>query len=198
MGKASVKTRYTDHTEQPPNRAAHFRESCSPTQQRTHPSPCTCHQAADVPGTKVLIDGHLALIPLLIPFPDGTKARPTDPLPLPGNKVRDRLLKDITTMAPHISTTLPPLHCLLPPPLWPETGTKLHYISNYAARITKHFYLRIVDKGVGVLWAFRRHWVWGVLEQFLHAEGYIESPLTPQASTCAGGGNPALPASSPS
>ena len=42
--------------------------------------PCKCHQSAGVPGTKVLIDGHVALIPLLIPFPDGTEATPNDPL----------------------------------------------------------------------------------------------------------------------
>ena len=85
-------------------------------------------------------------------------------------------------MASHISATLLPLHRLLPPPLWPETGTKLHYISNYVARITKLFYVRLVDKGVGVLWAFCGHWGWGVLEQFLHTEDYIESPLTPQVA----------------
>ena len=120
--------------------------------------PCTCHQAADVPGTKVLIDGHLALVPLMIPFSDGKEARPNDPLPLPGKKVRERVLKDISTVATHISATLPPLHRLLSPPLWPETGTRLRYISNYAARIMQHFYVRIVDKGVGVLWTFC-HWV---------------------------------------
>ena len=33
--------------------------------------------------------------------------------------------------------------------------------------------IRCVDKGVGVLWAFCRNWMWSILQDFLKDEGYI-------------------------
>ena len=129
-----------------------------------------------------MIEGHLAIVPGAIPFPDGTLARPNDPLPLPGDKVRKKLMKDRGTVAQQISATLAHLRCFLPSSLWPETGTRVKYITDYAAGITQHFYVRIVDKGVGVMWAFCHHCSWHVLQGFLQAEGYVPAPLTPSAA----------------
>ena len=45
--------------------------------------------------------------------------------------------------------------------------------------------MRIIDKGVGVMWAFYKHWVWSVLDEFLTAKGYVASSLSvPQALSC--------------
>ena len=43
-------------------------------------------------------------------------------------------------------------------------------------------YIRCVDKGTSILWAFRRHWVWGILEDFLHTEGYTQAHMTRRAA----------------
>ena len=51
----------------------------------------------------MLVDGHVALCPTTIPYPDGTTARHNDPLPLKGHKVRTQLIKDLTSMAQHIN-----------------------------------------------------------------------------------------------
>ena len=52
----------------------------------------------------------------------------------------------------------------------------------YAVVVCHSHYPRIINKGVGVMWAFCRHWVWGVLQQFLESEGYAPFPMTlPQA-----------------
>ena len=150
--------------------------------QPTRP-PCTCHLANDIPGTHIIIHGHLALIPIAIPFPDGSVARPNEPSPSPVIKFVNACSRTSPQWQPKSLLLFPPLHRLLPPSLWPESGTRLHCISNYAARIIKHFYVHIVDKGAGVLSAFCRHWVWGVLESFLQVKGYVELPLTPRAAT---------------
>ena len=51
-------------------------------------TPCTCHCMSHVPGNTVHSDGHIALIPSHIPYPNGLLGRPNDPLPLPGPRVR--------------------------------------------------------------------------------------------------------------
>ena len=47
---------------------------------------------------------------------------------------------------------------------------------------TPPMYIRCVDKGTGILWAFWRHWVWGVLEEFVHTEGYTQAHMTESAA----------------
>ena len=82
----------------------------------------------------------------------------------------------------HTGASLPPLELMLPDSLWPETGHKLTQVRKFAKSVCQSHYVRIVDKGVGVLWAFCRHWVWGIIQQFLKSEGYTPSPKTlPQA-----------------
>ena len=147
--------------------------------------PCSCHQASNIPGTRIIIDGHVALCPIAIPYHDGSTARPNDPLPLNGHKVRQQLLQDLTTMAHQIGATLPPPLTYLPPALWPESGARLRSVVQLADQVTKHFYVRIVDKGVGVMWGFCRHWVWGVLQKFLADEGYTPAPGDPSSTVSA-------------
>ena len=89
--------------------------------------PSMCHAMIDVPGTLVHIDGHVALVPIHIPYPDGSTARPNDPLPLPGQGVRDQVIKDLTQLATQIGAVNRPVH-QLPHSLWPKTGSKLKYI----------------------------------------------------------------------
>ena len=75
-----------------------------------------------------------------------------------------------------------PLHLHLPHSLWPETGSPLHTTRLFAAVVSESHYVRIVDKGVGVMWAFCKHRVCSVLDEFLMAEGYVASSLSaPQA-----------------
>ena len=108
----------------------------------------------DVPGQKIEIEGHLAFVPININYPDGTSARPSDPLPLPGNSVRKRLMKDLQAMGKRIGATVPRLTCYLPRDLWPEIGSTLKYIEQFVQRVSLAMYIRSVDKGtchVGIL-----------------------------------------------
>ena len=99
-----------------------------------------------------------------------------------GSSVRSQLLSDLKKMADQIGASLPPLELMLPDSLWPESGRKLTQVRKFAKSVCQSHYVRIVDKGVGVLWAFCRHWVWGIIQQFLKSEGYTPSPKTlPQA-----------------
>ena len=143
--------------------------------------PCKCLTATKFPGVSTVIDGHVAYTPLWVPTSD-IYARPNDPLPLRGSSVRSQLLSDLKKMADQIGASLPLLELMLPDSLWPETGHKLTQVRKFAKSVCQSHYVRIVDKGVGVLWAFCRHWVWGIIQQFLKSEGYTPSPKTlPQA-----------------
>ena len=121
--------------------------------------PCLCHTMHDVPGHKVIIEGHIALVPIHITYPDGTIARPNDPLPLPGKSVRKRLMKDLTAIAEQIGTFLPHLSRYLPRDLWPELGATAKYVQQFVERVSLAMYIRCVDKGTGILWASGHHWV---------------------------------------
>ena len=147
----------------------------------SHP-PCLCHLIHDVPGNRIEIEGHLALVPIHISYPNGTTARPNDPLPLPGNTVRKRLMRDLQAMGEKIGASIPHLNRYLPWDLWPETGSTLKYSEQFVQRVSPAMYIRCVDKGTGVMRAFCRHWVWGVLQSFLHNEGYTHAVLTEEAA----------------
>ena len=143
---------------------------------------CLCHLMHDVPGNRIEIEGHLAFVPIHISYPNGITARPNDPLTLPGNTVRKRLMRDLQTMGEKIGATVPHLTRYLPRDLWPETGSTLKYIEQFVQRVSPAMYIRCVDKGTGVMWAFCRHWVWGVLKSFLRAEGYTHAGHTEEAA----------------
>ena len=130
----------------------------------------------------MLIDGHVALCPITIPYLDGSMARLNDPLPLRGHKVRAWLILDPTSMAQEIGATLPPILTCLPPSLCSETDTRLQYVSDFTERVPKHFYVRIVDKGVGAMWGFCRRWVCGALKRFLADEGHTPAPGKPASA----------------
>ena len=137
--------------------------------------PCKCSQVSLNDGMTMEIEGHKALIPITVTDTTGNPLRPNDSLPLKGPKVRAQLLKGITKIADQIGATLPNLHCLLPPSLWVESGTNSRHVDAQAQHIGDSHYVRIVDKGVGVMWGFRKHWMWVVVESFLTSEGYVST-----------------------
>ena len=136
--------------------------------------PCTCSSVGGQDGTKLGVDGLLVLVRVKFPLSDRSLARPNDPLPLPGGKVRSQLIKDLVAVAEQISAELPDVHRMLPHSLWSEIGATLREARSTAQRICESQYVHIVDKGVEVMWGFRKHWMWGVLEEFLKKEGYIK------------------------
>ena len=107
------------------------------------------------------VEGHVAFIPIHVAYPDGTVARPNDPLPLPGKRVRQQLFEDLEAMGEKIGATMPHLSRYLPRTLWPATGATYEYVKDFVDRVSPAMYIRCVDKGTGILWAFCRHWVWG-------------------------------------
>ena len=68
---------------------------------------------------------------------------------------------------------MPNLHRMLPPSLWVESGTNSRHVNAQAQRISDSHCVWIVDKGVGVMWESRKHWIWGLVESFLTSEGYV-------------------------
>ena len=50
---------------------------------------------------------------------------------------------------------------------------KLKYVRQFVKRVSPVLYIRCVDNGVGVLWAFCRNWMWSILQDFLRDKGYI-------------------------
>ena len=122
------------------------------------------------------IEGHKALIPITVTDTTRNPLRPNDSLPLKGAKVRAQLLKDITKIADQIGATLPNLHHMPTPSLWVESVTNSRHADAQAQRISDSHYVRIVDKGVGVMWGFCKHWMWGVVESFLTSAGYVSMP----------------------
>ena len=49
------------------------------------------------------------------------------------------------------------------------------------------FYVRIVDKGAGVLWGFCKQWVWLQVAKFLTKGGYQQVPGTANDFVVQGG-----------
>ena len=52
-------------------------------------------------------------------------------------------------------------------------GDKLRAIRAFAERLTSVVYVRIVDKGPGLLWGFCKKFVWDALLEFMTAKGYV-------------------------
>ena len=125
--------------------------------------PCLCHLMHSVPGKKVLIHGHVAFVAVHITYASGATARPNDPLSLPRHRIRQRLINDLTAMGEVIGATILPLTRYLPQP---KIGSTLKYLEQFVERISRAMYICCVNKGTGILWAFCRHWVWGILKDF--------------------------------
>ena len=144
---------------------------------------CTCASITSDHGHVIEIEGHKALIPVHVESLDATTLRPNDPLPLKGTKVRARLFKDITKIAGQIGAEVPNLEHMLPSTLWCESGSTVRHVEQQATAICASHYVRIVDKGVGVMWGFCRQWMWDILEEFLIQEGYTRCNQSQQDIT---------------
>ena len=62
----------------------------------------------------MIIEGHVAFVPVHVIYLDGTVARPNDPMPLPGHKIKQSMIRDMETMAEKIGATAPPSHDTFP------------------------------------------------------------------------------------
>ena len=59
-------------------------------------------------------------------------------------------MTDLENMAEKNRSHRPPLQRLLPKDLWPESGSKLKYVTQFVNRVSTSMYIRYVDKGTGV------------------------------------------------
>ena len=131
-----------------------FDKHASKHDQGTERPPCTCSAISpNTPGF-TLIDGHAALIPVPVFYPDGTPARPNDSLALPGRVSRTHAVKAVRRVCEQLNVSLPDFTSALPDVLWGETGSNLQYFEAQADHLCSSLYIRIVDKGVGMLWVF--------------------------------------------
>ena len=61
-------------------------------------------------------------------------------------------------------------------------GVQCHIFCTTCFCWLSHFFGGRVFFFGGVLWAFCHHWIWGILQQFLHSEGYTDVGLTEAAA----------------
>ena len=87
----------------------------------------------------------------------------------------------LNRFASQVGGTVPNLDTMLPRDLFGERGALLHKVRSTVEELSEHMYVRIVDKGAGVLWAFCKHWLWKQTEQFLVKEQYSTCAETPDA-----------------
>ena len=134
--------------------------------------PCPCHFVDHTKGNVTGIEGHLALILVKIHLPRKPLC-PGDPIPMSGSKVRSRLVTNLQRIAQQIGAFVPNLADMLPPSLWPDSGSAVRSVQSQVTEVSQSHYVRIVDKGVGVPWGFCKHWMWSVLREFLRKEKYV-------------------------
>ena len=127
-------------------------------------------------------DGHLAEVPLIVKGQDGTVLRHRDALPINGLKAREVTCKAIQAFATQVNGAVPDLDTSLPVSLFPESGNGLKYVQSVVADVSCMLYVRIVDKGPGVLWGFCKAWTLDVVHEFLHKEGY--KPVQDTTAEC--------------
>ena len=75
-------------------------------------------------------------------------------------------------MCEQLNVSPPDFTTALPDKLWGETGSNLQFFKAQADHLCSSLYIRIVDKGVGMLWGFCRHWAWQRTHEFMVEEGY--------------------------
>ena len=124
--------------------------------------PCRCAEfesQAKQYGDVIDVDGHVALIPVALHVGGHGGLRPNDPVPIPGSEARKKAISRITTFCTHLNVPVPPLDTLLPPSLFPESGTLLRQLRRLSKFLASFQYTRIVDKGSGELWGFCSAWV---------------------------------------
>ena len=82
----------------------------------------------------------------------------------------------------NMSTTnsmCPYLKVSLPDTLWQETGKELGNLKKQAGLLCSALYVKIVGKGVGMLWGFCKWWAWGKTQAFMAEERYEASKHNP-------------------
>ena len=145
------------------------------------PPHCTCSQniaTAQQYGTVTDIEGHVALVPVSVYDVQGRTLRPKDSLPIPGTHARKKTVKAIEAFAKQVGGTCPDLNTQLPPSLFPCTGDTLKRVQQASRKLSADFYVRIVDKGVGVLRGFCKHWIRLQVAKFLTKGGYQQVSAT--------------------
>ena len=106
---------------------------------------CACHTAPRLPVTCTLIEGHIAYVPLLVPY-GNRYARPNDPLPLKGSTLCAQLLKDLTNMAEKLGADLPQPPSCSHTACGQKKGHSCARLSNTRRRSGETHYVCIVEK----------------------------------------------------
>ena len=147
----------------------------------SQPPPCTCSRdiaIAQQYGTVTDTEGHIALVRVSVYDVQGRTLRPKDSLPMRGTYMPKEAVKAIEAFATEVGGKYPYLDTELPPSLFPCTGDTLKRVQQASKKLSVDFYVRIVDKGAGVLWGFCKHGVWLQVAEFLTKGGYQRVPRT--------------------
>ena len=143
--------------------------------------PCRCAEFASQAkqyGEVISVDGYVALIPVALNVGGHGGLRPNDPVPIPGSEARKNAISGITTTFTHLNVPVPPLDMLLPPSLFPESGTLLRQLRRLSKFLASFQYTRIVDKGSGELWGFCLAWVGEKVAEFMISEKFHDTGWT--------------------
>ena len=143
--------------------------------------PCRCVEFASQAnqyGDVIEVDGHLALIPVALNVGGHEGLRPNDPVPIPGSEAQKNAISGITTFCTHLHVPVPPLDILLPPSLFPESGTLLRQLRCLSKLLASFQWIRIVDKGSGEPWGFCSAWVREKVTEFMINEKFHDTGWT--------------------
>ena len=89
---------------------------------------CTCHTIpSSVEGYRI-VNGHVAVIPVSVKGIQGTRLRPNDSLPIPGQVARERVIKQIREVCDQLSVPHPDFQTVFPTDMWTESGSQLQVV----------------------------------------------------------------------
>ena len=123
------------------------------------------------------------MLPIAVPHENGT-LRSTDPLPLPGCKLHPVAISSLNPLARALNVT--PLSAAylskhLPPTLFPEQGALRQRVRQIASALAPHAVVRLVDKGLGVMWGFCPAWALQELQSFMRQQGCHKEITSPDS-----------------
>ena len=78
-------------------------------------------------------------------------------------------------MCDQLCVPFPDFQTVFQADMWTESGSQLQVVRQQAKLLCYALYIRIVDKGVGLMWGFCKQWAWDQLQGFLKGEGYVPS-----------------------
>ena len=128
----------------------------------THPPDCRYGKDYDhiwgEAGVHITSGGHRILIPVSL-SKVCTTLRPKDPIPVPGSTSRKEAIDQLGRVAQALGVKAPDPDVYLPSRVFQCNGEELRATRKFAEELSSVAYVRIVDKGPGLLWGFCKRFI---------------------------------------